>query len=44
MVDEIVLVIVIIVKIDKIGDGKIFVLDVESVFCVCIGEINDDVL
>ena len=29
---------------DKIGDGKIFVLDVESALRVRTGEINDDAL
>ncbi len=31
-------------KTDKIGDGKIFVLDVESAMRVRTGEINDDAL
>ena len=31
-------------KTDKIGDGKIFVLDVESALRVRTGELNDDAL
>jgi nitrogen regulatory protein P-II 1 len=31
-------------KTDKIGDGKIFVLDVESAVRVRTGETNDDAL
>ena len=31
-------------KTDKIGDGKIFTLDVESAMRVRTGEINDDAL
>lgn len=44
MVDQVVEIIFNIVCIGKIGDGKIFVLDVVQVVCVWIGEINEDVL
>ncbi len=44
MVDEIVSAIATTAKTDKIGDGKIFVLDVESALRVRTGETNDDAL
>ena len=44
MVDQIVSTIATTAKTDKIGDGKIFVLDVESALRVRTGETNDDAL
>lgn len=37
-------VIVGVVKIGKIGDGKVFVYDFEYVVCIWIGELDSDVL
>ena len=42
--DEVVAAIAAAAKTDKIGDGKIFVLDVESALRVRNGETNDDAL
>ena len=42
--DEVVAAIAAAAKTDKIGDGKIFVLDVESALRVRTGETNDDAL
>ncbi|NBT33445.1 MAG: P-II family nitrogen regulator, partial [Rhodobacteraceae bacterium] len=42
--DEIVSIIAKTAKTEKIGDGKIFVLDVESALRVRTGETNDDAL
>lgn len=28
----------------RIGDGKIFIFDIEDVVCICIGEIGDMVI
>ena len=44
MADEIVSIIAKTAKTEKIGDGKIFVLDVESALRVRTGETNDDAL
>ncbi len=44
MTDEVVETITRAAKTDKIGDGKIFVLDVESAVRVRTGETNDDAL
>ena len=44
MTDQVVATIAKTAKTDKIGDGKIFVLDVESAMRVRTGEINDDAL
>jgi nitrogen regulatory protein PII len=44
MADQVVSTIAITAKTDKIGDGKIFVLDVESALRVRTGELNDDAL
>ncbi len=44
MVDQIVSTIASTAKTDKIGDGKIFVLDVESALRVRTGETNDEAL
>ncbi|SMY08395.1 Nitrogen regulatory protein P-II 1 [Flavimaricola marinus] len=44
MADQVVSTIATTAKTDKIGDGKIFVLDVESALRVRTGEINDDAL
>jgi nitrogen regulatory protein PII len=44
MADEVVATIASIAKTDKIGDGKIFVLDVESALRVRTGEVNDDAI
>lgn len=44
MVDEVVAVIVKTAQTGKIGDGKLFVLDVESALRVRTGETNDDAL
>jgi len=44
MVDQVVTTIARTAKTDKIGDGKVFVLDVESALRVRTGEINDDAL
>ena len=44
MADQVVTTITTTAKTDKIGDGKIFVLDVESAVRVRTGEINDDAL
>ncbi len=44
MVDEVVAVIVKTAQTGKIGDGKLFVLDVESALRVRTGETNDDSL
>ena len=44
MADQIVSTIASTAKTDKIGDGKIFVLDVESALRVRTGETNDDAL
>jgi nitrogen regulatory protein PII len=44
MADEIVSTIARTAKTEKIGDGKIFVLDVESALRVRTGETNDDAL
>ncbi|WP_213686398.1 P-II family nitrogen regulator, partial [Roseicyclus sp.] len=42
MADQVVETIQTTAKTDKIGDGKIFVLDVESAVRVRTGETNDD--
>jgi nitrogen regulatory protein P-II 1 len=44
MVDQVVSTIAAAAKTEKIGDGKIFVLDVESALRVRTGETNDDAL
>lgn len=44
MVDQVVDTIATTAKTDKIGDGKIFVLDLESAMRVRTGETNDDAL
>ena len=44
MVDQVVSAIASTAKTDKIGDGKIFVLDVESAMRVRTGELNEDAL
>jgi nitrogen regulatory protein P-II 1 len=44
MVDQIVATIARTAKTEKIGDGKIFVLDVESALRVRTGETNDDAI
>ena len=44
MADQVVSTIAATAKTDKIGDGKIFVLDVESALRVRTGETNDDAL
>jgi nitrogen regulatory protein P-II 1 len=44
MVDQVVTTIATTAKTDKIGDGKIFVLDVESALRVRTGETNEDAL
>ena len=44
MTDQVVATIAKTAKTDKIGDGKIFVLDVESAMRVRTGETNDDAL
>ena len=44
LVDQAIEAIVDAAKTDKIGDGKIFVLDVESALRVRTGETNDDAL
>ena len=44
MTDQVVATIAKTARTDKIGDGKIFVLDVESAMRVRTGEINDDAL
>ena len=44
MADQVVSTIATTAKTEKIGDGKIFVLDVESALRVRTGEINDDAL
>lgn len=44
LADEVVAVIAKTAKTDKIGDGKIFVLDLESALRVRTGEINEDAL
>ena len=44
MVEQVVSTIASTAKTDKIGDGKIFVLDVESALRVRTGETNDDAL
>ena len=44
MADEVVAIIASTAKTDKIGDGKIFVLDVESALRVRTGEVNDDAI
>lgn len=44
MADEVVATIASTAKTDKIGDGKIFVLDVESAVRVRTGETNDDAI
>ena len=44
MVDQVVETIATTAKTDKIGDGKIFVLDVESALRVRTGETNDDAI
>ena len=44
MADQVVSTIAATAKTEKIGDGKIFVLDVESALRVRTGEINDDAL
>ncbi len=44
MADQVVSTIATTAKTDKIGDGKIFVLDVESALRVRTGETNDDAL
>lgn len=43
-VDQVVEVIVQVVSSGKIGDGKIFIIVLEQVLCICIGEIDNDVL
>ena len=44
MADQVVSAIANTAKTDKIGDGKIFVLDVESAMRVRTGELNEDAL
>jgi nitrogen regulatory protein P-II 1 len=44
LVDQVVDTIAVTAKTDKIGDGKIFVLDVESAMRVRTGETNDEAL
>ena len=44
MADEVVATIASTAKTDKIGDGKIFVLNVESALRVRTGEVNDDAI
>ena len=44
MADQVVAAIAQTAKTEKIGDGKIFVLDVESALRVRTGETNDDAL
>jgi nitrogen regulatory protein PII len=44
MADQVVQTIATTAKTDKIGDGKIFVLDVESAMRVRTGETNEDAL
>ena len=44
MADEVVATIASTAKTDKIGDGKIFVLDVESALRVRTGEVNGDAI
>ena len=44
MAEEVVATIARTARTDKIGDGKIFVLDVESALRVRTGELNDDAL
>lgn len=44
MADQVVSAIASTAKTDKIGDGKIFVLDVESAMRVRTGELNEDAL
>ena len=44
MADEVVQTIATTAKTDKIGDGKIFVLDVQSTLRIRTGEINDDAI
>ncbi len=44
MAEQVVQTIATTAKTEKIGDGKIFVLDVESALRVRTGEINDDAL
>ena len=44
MADQVVETIVRTAKTDKIGDGKIFVLDVQSALRVRTGEINEDAI
>jgi nitrogen regulatory protein P-II 1 len=44
MAEQVVTTIATTAKTDKIGDGKIFVLDVESALRVRTGELNDDAL
>jgi nitrogen regulatory protein PII len=44
LVDQVVSTIATTAKTDKIGDGKIFVLDVESALRVRTGETNEDAL
>lgn len=44
LVEVVVDVIVLVVWIEKIGDGKIFIMLVEQVICIWIGEIGDDVV
>ena len=44
MADQIVQIISSTARTEKIGDGKIFVLDVESAMRVRTGELNDDAL
>ena len=44
MAEQVVSTIATTAKTEKIGDGKIFVLDVESAMRVRTGEINDDAL
>ncbi|MCL4171146.1 UNVERIFIED_CONTAM: hypothetical protein GTU68_052462 [Idotea baltica] len=44
MADEVVQTISTTAKTDKIGDGKIFVLDVQSTLRIRTGETNDDAI
>jgi nitrogen regulatory protein PII len=44
LADQVVQTIAVTAKTDKIGDGKIFVLDVESAMRVRTGETNEDAL
>jgi nitrogen regulatory protein P-II 1 len=44
MVEQVVDAIATTAKTEKIGDGKIFVLDVESAMRVRTGELNEDAL